>query len=422
MRRVNNATAGANVNGTGKSGYIDESHNVSTNQRTPGTIIDSYAMNAIQEELCNLAQINNAALSSSNDQCRSEVSSYISTTALTNATTWKQALVEQELFRRLSAPTGSSSAYSASNMAIYGMKIINASTSPSGSSKTTNEILTCVGVHSSQNRMIVSTDLGYSFYSISGLPNLNWSSCCLYMTGGSTVTSAIIATTADGSGRYVYTGFPLSPGIPFASASGSNLSGTWSAIESNGTNRIRAVASGGSNRAMGSSNSGASFSAESIPTASYQGIAYASSIDTWCAVASSGSASVAYVQGSGTTWSASSVAGNFQSIAWSDDLGLFCIVNSSSPYDAYTSPDGISWTRRKDSTIVGAEIYYLKNMKCFLIRSSVSSTFLYSFDGISWKQSRKNLDSGNSKLIQFKNSSAMFAINFVSGQTLSEMG
>ena len=100
----------------------------------------------------------------------------------------------------------------------------------------------------------------------------------------------------------------------------------------------------------------------------------------------------------GATWltSASAVDNNWQSVCWSDTLGLFCAVAASGTGNrVMTSPDGIAWTARSSaadnnwrSVCWAAEL----GLFCAVSDTGTGNRVMTSPDGITWSSHAAAVD------------------------------
>lgn len=107
-------------------------------------------------------------------------------------------------------------------------------------------------------------------------------------------------------------------------------------------------------------------------------------LQLYVAVGNISSTNYVYTSPDGETWTRrlTGTSLSFNALAWSEPLGLLCLVGSSG--ECYTSPDGITWTARTISaSFSGQEVVY-GNGLFVTVGSGLASAIYTSPDGITW--------------------------------------
>jgi hypothetical protein len=122
----------------------------------------------------------------------------------------------------------------------------------------------------------------------------------------------------------------------------------------------------------------------------FQGIAYAPSLQRFCAVANSGTAAQRVMTSeNGINWTArtAATANNWTDIVWAPELSLFvACANSGGTDRVMTSPDGITWTTRTTNNNAHQALTWSSELRLFVMvaNSGTGNRVSTSPDGITW--------------------------------------
>jgi len=136
---------------------------------------------------------------------------------------------------------------------------------------------------------------------------------------------------------------------------------------------------------------GSSWAASTMPhTLNWSSVVYARKLRRFVAVAiGPGTVSNCATSDDGVTWvSRTCVSGNWASVCFSEDKGLFVAVGSNG--NLMSSPDGITWTSRTSiHTGVWTSVIYNEYYEMYIAMAANggNARFMRSFDGITWSNS-----------------------------------
>lgn len=117
---------------------------------------------------------------------------------------------------------------------------------------------------------------------------------------------------------------------------------------------------------------------------SFRSIAYATSIDTFVAVANHATGLLVGTNG-GTTWSYSTALANAVAVAWSPSLGMFAATTSGSGTNKIqTSTDGLSWTTRTVPSGSWNSICWSPSLGMFVAVGNGTNRVVTSTNGTTW--------------------------------------
>lgn len=349
MQRIDSATAVANTNGTGKTGFV-----AGTLPGTPPTQMTPKFCNQVQEEICNVIEVTKAtALSTSQTQLRDALLARFRSSAVRGLKPHRNYDVDVSLddiiwTEELQAfvAVGSGSAFRSTDGATWSEATgMVAGTFRSIAFSPSLERFIAIG-----NAGVIrqSVDEGSSWDAVTTPPAANnWSSVC------------------------------WSPALSL-----------FVAVASSGTDRVA------------TSPTGMVWTARSAAQAnSWRSVCWSPELSLFVAVSDSGTDRV-MTSPDGITWTArtTSTLGLWSSVAWSPTLGRFCAVaDDVSGNMVMTSTDGSTWTFNFISTPDNwyKKIIWVPDLLCFVACASQSTNdgvagggsdtpILWSIDGTTW--------------------------------------